>query len=68
MSDLINEYILFTHEEIKDINGSVIKLEYAFSLLLLKYRFDINYSDQIGLGRLYPMMGFFAGKDLMKII
>ena len=49
MSELIKEHIGFVQEEIKNITGNDIKPELAFSHLLLKYRFDVNYSDQIGL-------------------
>ncbi|MDE7154027.1 MAG: AIPR family protein [Muribaculaceae bacterium] len=49
MSDLIKEHIRFAQEEIKNITGNNISPELAFSHLLLKYRFDVNYSDQIGL-------------------
>ena len=49
MSELIKEYIGFVQEEINKISGKNIQPERAFSHLLLKYRFDVNYSDQIGL-------------------
>lgn len=49
MSELIKEHIGFVQEEIKNITGNDIQPERAFSHLLLKYRFDVNYADQIGL-------------------
>ncbi len=49
MSELIKEHIQFAQDEIKNITGNDISPERAFSHLLLKYRFDVNYSDQIGL-------------------
>lgn len=48
MSELINEHIKFAQQEIKNITGTLVKPERAFSHILLKYRFDVNYSDQIG--------------------
>lgn len=49
MSELIKEYIQFAQQEIRNITRETIKPEHAFSHLLLKYRFDVNYADQIGL-------------------
>ena len=48
MSELVKDHVLFAQQEIKNITGNTIKPEYAFSHMLLKYRFDVNYSDQIG--------------------
>lgn len=49
MNDLIKDNILSAQEEIKNLTGEAIQPERAFSHLLLKYRFDVNYADQIGL-------------------
>lgn len=49
MNELIKEQVNFASKEVISITGNSIKPEIAFSQMLLKYRFDVNYSDQIGL-------------------
>lgn len=49
MSELIKGQVQFAQEEIKNITGKKISEERAFSHVLLKNYFDVDYADQIGL-------------------
>jgi len=48
MSELINEQVLIAQREIENITGESLAPERAFSHVLLKYRFDVDFADQIG--------------------
>lgn len=49
MSELIKGQVQFAQEEIKNITSKKISEERAFSHVLLKNYFDVDYADQIGL-------------------
>ncbi len=46
MSEITTSQVDFTKEEIKTITGQVITDDRAFSHMLLKYVFDVDYKDQ----------------------
>ncbi|MBP5423084.1 MAG: AIPR family protein [Paludibacteraceae bacterium] len=48
MSELIKGQVQLAREEIKTITGKTISEERAFSHVLLKYLFNVDYADQIG--------------------
>lgn len=49
MSELIKGQVKLAQDEIKTITSAAITEERAFSHILLKYYFDVDYPDQIGL-------------------
>ena len=48
MSELIKGQVQLAREKIKTITGKTISEERAFSHVLLKYLFNVDYADQIG--------------------
>lgn len=48
MGEIIKAQVEFAKQEIQNIIGKKISEEYAFSHALLKYYFDVDFSDQIG--------------------
>lgn len=49
MSEIINSQIAFVQEQIKIITGKSISDDRAFSHVILKYYYDVDYIDQIDL-------------------
>ena len=49
MSEIINSQIAVTKNRIKQITGKTLSDDRAFSYVLLKYFYDVDYIDQIDL-------------------
>lgn len=48
MGEIIKAQVQFAKQEIQNITGKQISEEHAFSHALLKYYFDVDFTDQIG--------------------